>query len=480
MLTVQDLINTELLELRAVGGLAGTSRLITWAHAVDLPDPWRWVSPGHLVMTVGVGIPHAAEEQVAWLERLVQSNASALVVAPRQDAPKLSRKMLKAADRLLFPILQASFELEFVKLSQYVIESVLRAQRERFNVSERLFQTYAEALRKEPDMTGRLSILADTLNLQLALEDAISGTNIVETHPNRGPGAVERIPIGGRSRVNLIMTRPEKNRPDDSILVRSLVGLLGVELERLMIHRDSQREEGSALLQSLLQSETEFALAHPILERRGLTGTLVSLAILPGTNGPWSPEDIHHAPALHAASPIFLNDKGLLLAISRDDKGRFDFLCRNLGEGTVIGISGPIATATGFRESVRQAHLALTQAQEVGMSMLRYGEAETGLIMAPKSLEEARALVGRYLGPLIEHDRSQGAALLATLMTFLENDGNWKATAFDLGIHRQTLVYRLKLVEQLTGIKPTTTNGIARFWIAIQAGKNTDLFAGHR
>jgi purine catabolism regulator len=111
---------------------------------------------------------------------------------------------------------------------------------------------------------------------------------------------------------------------------------------------------------------------------------------------------------------------------------------------------------------------------------LRYGEAETGLIMAPKSLEEARALVGRYLGPLIEHDRIQSAALLKTLITFLENDGNWKATAIDLEVHRQTLVYRLKLVEQLTGIKPTTTQGIARFWIAIQAGKNTELFEGNR
>lgn len=483
MLTVQDLLDMDPLKLSVAGGSAGTSRLITWAHAVDLPDPWRWVSPGHLVMTTGVGIPPAAEEQVAWLEQLVQSNASALVVAPRQGAPKLSRKMLKAADRLLFPILQASFELEFVRLSQYVIESVLQAQRERFNVSERLFQTYAEALRKEPEMRGRLAILADTLNLQLALEDAVSGMNIVETHPSSAaadaPNQVERIPIAGRSRVNLIMRRQQRKTPDDSILVRSLVGLLGVELERLMIHRDAQREEGSALLRSLLESETEFALAHPILERRGLAGTLVSLAIMPGSNGPWLPEEIHHAPALHAAGPLFLSDKGLLLAISRDDNDTLEFLCSDLGDGTVIGVSGPIAAATGFRESVRQAHLALTQAQEVGARILRYGEAEAGLIMAPKSLEEARALVGRYLGPLIEHDRTQGAALLPTLMAFLDNDGNWKATAFDLGVHRQTLVYRLKLVEQLTGIKPTTTNGIARFWIAILAGRNTGLFKRH-
>ncbi|MBJ9974127.1 PucR family transcriptional regulator ligand-binding domain-containing protein [Pseudomonas sp. S75] len=479
MLTVQELIGVEELRLQLLAGLEGVGKPVTWAHAVDLPDPWRWVSPGNLVMTTGLGMPSVAEEQVEWLELLAKSDASALVFAPRARAPRLSRKLLKAADTLRFPVIRASFDLEFVKLSRHVIESVLQTQRERFNLSERLFQTYAEALRKEPSMAGRLSILARTLNLELAIEDTVGGLKVVETaqFPMKDDDdyVVERVPITGRARANLVTARMRQRTLDDPILVRSLVGLLGVELERLMIQRDQQREEGAALLRSLLDSETEFSLARPMLERRGITGTLVCLAISAGTGGGWPQDEIHHAPALHASTPLLLPDQDVLLALSRDDQCTLEFLQENLGAGSVIGVSGPIAAATGFRESLRQARLALTQAREIGKGILRYGEAETGLIMAPKSLPEARALVGRYLGPLIEHDRSHSAALLATLMAFLGNDGNWKVTAFDLGIHRQTLVYRLKLIEQLTGIKPTTTNGIARFWIAIQAGKNTEL-----
>ncbi|WP_161866116.1 PucR family transcriptional regulator [Pseudomonas yangonensis] len=480
MLTVQDLINIDTLKLQALAGLAGAGRMITWAHAVDLPDPWRWISPGDLVMTTGLGIPVGADDQVVWLEQLVQSNASALVVAPRDAAPALTDRLLKAAERLMFPVLLASFELEFNKLSHYVIESVLQAQRERFNATERLFQTYAEALRKEPDMAGRLTILASILELNLGIEDAVSGVIIAESQSARYQASerVERIPIAGRVRANLVIARKGERALDDPILVRSLVGLLGVELERLMIHRDQQREEGATLMRSLLGNEAEFTLARPILEQRGLTGTLVSLAIKPGGNGPWAQDELHHAPALHSAPPLMLSDQGLLLAIAVEDRDMLDALRTCLGDETVIGVSGAIATATGFNESVRQARLALTQAQDMNVAILRYGEVETGLIMAPKSLAEARALVGRYLGPLIEHDRTQGATLLKTLLTFLDNDGSWKATAFDLNIHRQTLVYRLKLVEQLTGIKPTTTQGIARFWIAIQAGRNTDLLDG--
>ncbi len=477
MLTVQNLIAIDPLKLQVAAGTAGLGRTITWAHTVDLPDPWRWVSPGDLVMTTGVGLPQTPTEQVEWLEQLVQSNPGALVIAPRQGAPELTQALLDAADRLLFPILRASFQLEFVKLSHQVIESVLQAQRERFNASERLFQTYAEALRKQPEMAGRLSILADALGMSLTIEDAVSGLKIVEArNTSSGPGDhIERISIGGRARANLVIASSARRTFDDSILVRSLAGLLGVELERLMIQRDLQREEGASLLRSLNDSTTEFAFALPMLERHGLTGTLVSLVIRPGPDGPWTIDDIHHCPALYAATPLLFIEDGLLMALSRNQPSIFEALRSNLGSGTVIGVSGPISSATGLHESFRQSRLALTQARETGREILTYGEAETGLIMAPKTMPEARALVGRYLGPLIEHDRSQGAALLTTLITFLQNDGNWKATAFELDVHRQTLVYRLKLVEQLTGLKPTTTSGIARFWIAIQAGRNTRL-----
>lgn len=261
------------------------------------------------------------------------------------------------------------------------------------------------------------------------------------------------------------------------MLVRSLVGLLGVELERSMIHRDAQRAEGEQLLGSLLESETAFAMARPTLERKGLGGALISLAVRAAPDGAWQVDQIHHAPAFYQDAPLFLVQGSLLLVLCRDDSAVVDALCSSLGVGTTVGVSAAVASGTGFRESARQARLALFQAQEAGLQILRYGEMEKGLVMAPKSLSEARALVARYLGPLIEHDRVQGAALLSTLIRFLENNGNWKATAMDLGIHRQTLVYRLKLVEQLTGLRPTTTQGIARFWIAIQAGTNCELLS---
>ena len=56
--------------------------------------------------------------------------------------------------------------------------------------------------------------------------------------------------------------------------------------------------------------------------------------------------------------------------------------------------------------------------------------------------------------------------LLDTLCAFLDEDRNWTATAERLGIHRQTLAYRLKQIEKITGRRLKRTRDLAELWIA--------------
>ncbi len=481
MICVRDLVGIKSLGLTLRAGAEGGHRLISWAHTVDLPDPWRWVSAGNLVMTTGGGLPKSPEDQAAWLEKLADTNASALVVALQPGAPELSSRLLEAADQLLFPVIEASFELEFVKLSRQVIESVVQSQNQKFKSSEHLFQTYAYALSEAADFEERLRILADKLQLDLAIEDARSKMIMMTscTPPPSVTSAsllVENVPIAGRSRANLLIRRRDGKVSQDVLLIKILVGLLGIELERLMIHRDTQRSEGTSILKSLARDETDIAAVLPMLKRRGLAGKLVAFAVKSKNLGDWKFTDIHHAPGLHNPSPLFL-EEDVLVGLAADDQEIFEALTRHLGPETVMGISGPVTASTGFREGLRQARLALTQAAESQADILRYGEAQADFLLAPKTLAEARALVACYLGALIEYDRLNAAALISTLAKFLDNNSSLKATAIDLGIHRQTLIYRLKLIEQITGLKPTTTNGTAKFWLALSAGRAANLLA---
>ncbi|WP_271596061.1 PucR family transcriptional regulator [Bradyrhizobium sp. CCBAU 25360] len=158
-----------------------------------------------------------------------------------------------------------------------------------------------------------------------------------------------------------------------------------------------------------------------------------------------------------------------MIAVMPDREDLILNMVNSLGTESKAGVSRPIICAD-FLESVHQARLSLARARESQVQLIRYGATGTSSALAPKTLAEARELVHRYLGPLITYDRNHDSSLLRTLATFLANDASWKVTAGNLSIHRQTLVYRLRMSEQLTGLKPASMSGTTAFWLALQAG----------
>ena len=75
--------------------------------------------------------------------------------------------------------------------------------------------------------------------------------------------------------------------------------------------------------------------------------------------------------------------------------------------------------------------------------------------------------------PALEHDSSSGSRAARIARTVPAARRLLDQTAGALGIHRQTLVYRLRQIERLTGLKPTSTEGVARLWMALQAAHTT-------
>ncbi|MFI9326602.1 PucR family transcriptional regulator [Kitasatospora sp. NPDC052868] len=65
--------------------------------------------------------------------------------------------------------------------------------------------------------------------------------------------------------------------------------------------------------------------------------------------------------------------------------------------------------------------------------------------------EVTAAFHARLLAPLAAHDRENGVSLLGTLAVFLDHDGSWARTAESLHIHVNTVHYRIRRIEELTG-----------------------------
>jgi DNA-binding PucR family transcriptional regulator len=64
-----------------------------------------------------------------------------------------------------------------------------------------------------------------------------------------------------------------------------------------------------------------------------------------------------------------------------------------------------------------------------------------------------------------------GAALLDTVMTYLEQGNSLEATARLLFVHPNTVRYRLRRVTEMTGINPGDGRGGYTLWTAVVLGR---------
>jgi purine catabolism regulator len=122
-----------------------------------------------------------------------------------------------------------------------------------------------------------------------------------------------------------------------------------------------------------------------------------------------------------------------------------------------VGISRVAIGLSALRESYREAKDALSIAHELGDSEKTtfYGDLKLYqllLALKERNLSHMRRFYEETLGPLVEHDDRKQSDLVRTLNGFFDANGNLAKAAQDLDVHRNTLVYRLERISELTEI----------------------------
>jgi purine catabolism regulator len=67
-----------------------------------------------------------------------------------------------------------------------------------------------------------------------------------------------------------------------------------------------------------------------------------------------------------------------------------------------------------------------------------------------EDITAVRTFTQQVIGPLIEYDHRHNSALVQTIDAYFTHHGNISQTAESLFIHRNTLLYRLERIQELT------------------------------
>lgn len=491
-ITVSELVADPLLKTRILAGHGGAGRQVTWAHSCELDAPWEWLGQGDLVMTTGLAIPADADAQAAFVERMNAEGLAGIAIGENMSAPPLQPATLEVAERAEFPLLITAYEIPFVALSRAVVQANRREEQEQLSRMVRMYDRVRRAAIEGHDAARLIDDLAGELECDLHVigldgtatfpgasppSPAVSAELCTQLSArSAGPPAVLRLQRGERpalavpvpaGRAALLVVAPRHDAEPPLALLQHVATIVALEIEKLTAEREHRRRIGSELLASIIEGRIDGAVAASQLELHGLRPDALVVAALERPV-PMIRSDMHSRLADRSVPHLLLRRGDTLLIVLDAQGPGVDRLLELAGHDAYVGLSSrPVAGPGRVPDAAREARLALRAARSGTRRVVLYGENDAPFM--PRTVGEAAAVVDRILGPLLTYDREHNAELVHSLDQFLRANRSWQRAAEALYIHKQTLVYRMKRVEELTGRRLDDTGHVAELWLALQA-----------
>lgn len=119
----------------------------------------------------------------------------------------------------------------------------------------------------------------------------------------------------------------------------------------------------------------------------------------------------------------------------------------------IAGISGPAETLDEWPQIYQEALQAMQLGQRLNMHQMVDFES-LGIYRLLGKLEDINSVqefTDQVIGPLVAYDEQHRSTLVQTIDEYFNHHGNISQTAESLFIHRNTLLYRLDRIQELTG-----------------------------
>jgi purine catabolism regulator len=142
-----------------------------------------------------------------------------------------------------------------------------------------------------------------------------------------------------------------------------------------------------------------------------------------------------------------------------------------------VGIGRPHRQLIDLRQSYYEASYAIKIRKLKGEPRVIASFDDLGSYGLLLGLQDTLSLEVFYdsvLGKLQEYDEQNSSDLVKSLACFLEANGHWGDAAEKLYVHRHTLRYRMKRVEEITGRDLNQSQDRMEFWLALKAKELID------
>lgn len=279
------------------------------------------------------------------------------------------------------------------------------------------------------------------------------------------PAVLQAFRVGGRYIWEVLVERAAAESRDVLLLAAADIWAVSDDLAAQVTEayraaladqarRDGQRR--AVLVAAVLDGD--FAKAEDLWQAAGALnlqgdGTYVVVSAECLAPGAEAVPDVERMLRRHNVSSAWRFDHGrqdgLVALRSGFDVAR---LAEAVGEATTgrVGVSVPFDRLTGAPDALRCARTACEAATPGGTEVVRFDQHPLGVLIATAP-DQARSLALSILGPVLDLPADDREVLLSTARAWLRAAGASSQAARELHVHRNTVRYRLRRLEELTG-----------------------------
>ena len=502
--TIRTLLDRPALDLRLRAGQAGIDRAVKWVAVSELEDPTPYLDGGELVLTTGLRLEPAGA--TSYIERLGRSGVAGLGLGVGLTHSRVPHAWVEAADRVELALLEVPEPTPFISIAKTVSEFLAASEYEAVTRTVEAQRDLTRAALAPDGASEVVAKLAVALGGRALLLDA-AGALIhaaprsaaallsqigreVDRLRERGPRSaaaftlddgtqhvfMQPLAAAGRVRGFLTVMRTEPLGAADVALANVGAALVSLALERSFGTDTSRRELRAAVFALLVDGVAAdqlpitgvgwgelFSGSIHVLMADGPRGALLEVveAVEQESGGPpWRGAVLYDERAVVISSGEPDAADGTAVGQPLDGLlGLLGLISR--GQNLAWGVSDAVSV-DALGDAVRQARRALAAAGPGGTR--RFGDLARHGLVGLLNVEAGRGFADGLLGPLEARDRGD---LVASVRAWLAHHGQWDAAASSLGVHRHTLRYRMKRVEELLDRPLDDPDLRAELWVAL-------------
>ncbi|MEW2286292.1 PucR family transcriptional regulator [Streptomyces sp. NPDC047841] len=518
--TLASLVHHSALKLTVRAGEDRLDVPVRWAHVSELADPVPYMEGGELLLITALKLDAEDPEAMRrYVRRLVGAGVVGLGFAVGVNYEQIPDALVDACAQEGLPLLEVPRRTPFLAISKAVSAAIAadqyRAVTAGFAAQRELTR---QALNAGPE--GVLTALSAQVDGWAALYDASGAvvaaapewagrraarlTTEVERLRERpapassvvgGPEHEDRVELhslgtGRRPRAALAVGTAAALGTAERYAVHSAIALLTLTTERSRSLHAAEQRVGAAVLRMLLAGEPDHARAVAGDLYGELLDAPFRMIVAESGSGPAGEplgelaETVESA-AARAGEAVLVVPEGERLVVLAADRGAAVAACvdhaaareadraaaeqgRAEEDTLVVGLSapaGPIAAAAAYK----QAEQALSVARRRGRVFVEHEQLAAGSVLPLLADDAVKAFADGLLRALHEHDATGRGDLVASLRAWLSRHGQWDAAAADLGVHRHTLRYRMRRVEEILGRSLDDPDVRMELWLALKA-----------